>query len=33
MVNVAVDITDDIMAYVNYSEGFRDGGLPAPLIG
>ena len=33
MVNVAVDITDDIMAYVNYSEGFRDGGFPPRLLG
>jgi len=33
MVNLAIDVTDDVMVYVNYSEGFRVGGFPPRVLG
>lgn len=33
MANVAFDLNRDLMAYVNYSEGFRDGGFPPRIVG
>ncbi len=33
LVSLAVDITDDIMIYATYSEGFRDGGFPPRVLG
>jgi iron complex outermembrane receptor protein len=32
-VSLSWDATDNIMAYVSYSEGFRDGGFPARFTG
>lgn len=33
MFNVAFDVSEDIMVYGTFSEGFRDGGFPPRLIG
>jgi iron complex outermembrane recepter protein len=32
-VNLSWDVTDTVMAYASYSEGFRDGGFPARFTG
>ena len=33
MLPLSWDITDNIMSYITYSEGFRDGGFPARFVG
>ncbi len=33
MATMAWDVTDEMMAYFTYSEGFRDGGFPARFVG
>lgn len=33
MASLAYDLTDEVMLYVSYSEGFRDGGFPPRTIG
>lgn len=33
LVSLGADLTDDIFAYVTYSEGFRSGGFPPRIIG
>ena len=33
LITLAYDVTDDVMAYGTYSEGFRNGGFPPRIIG